>query len=219
MDYRESMESPSLSQALRAGTRDAHVRAERMPFVQRILRKTVVRADYAAYLRSLAEVYQALEERLGEAPAWLQGLHPRELYRTPALESDLQVLDPEAAAEPVAAAEAAGRRIRELPETHVLAQAYVRYLGDLSGGQALAPLVEDALDLRGGAGSAFYRFPGIDPRAFKASYREGLDGLPLDPHQQQEVVEEAVRAFQEHESIFRELEEGAEARTREGLPS
>lgn len=211
------MDAPSLSQALRAGTRDAHIRAERMPFVQRILLKTVARADYAAYLRSLAEVYQALEGRLGGASEWLQTLHPRELHRTPALEADLQVLDPEAGAAPVEAAEAAARRIRELPETHVLAQAYVRYLGDLSGGQALAPLVEDALDLRDGAGSAFYRFPGIDPRAFKASYREGLDRLPLDPHQEQEVVEEAVRAFQDHESIFRALEEGAEARTREGL--
>jgi len=206
----------SLSQALRAGTRDVHVRAERMPFVQRILRKTVARADYAAYLRSLAEVYRALEERLAGGSTWLQALHPRDLYRTPALEADLQVLDPEGVAEPVTAAEAAGRRILELPETHVLAQAYVRYLGDLSGGQALAPLVEEALELQGGAGSAFYRFPGIDPAAFKVAYREGLDRLPLDDHQKQEVVDEAVRAFREHEAIFRELEKGAKARTREG---
>lgn len=232
----------SLARLLREGTREAHVQAERSPFMQRVLRGTVTREGYADLLRGLLQVYRALESELEGAPAAIRALHPPGLHRAPALEKDLAVFASEeplpgwqasaldggpgpgrdgAAGGPSSLPAAAGilaGRIRQVSGQEngggLLSHAYVRYLGDLSGGQVLGRLVRKAFGLEGGEGTAFYDFPDIpDPDAFKDGYRRALDALPLDGEEQEAVVAEARRAFALHHDLFRELEEREAART------
>jgi heme oxygenase len=86
------------------------------------------------------------------------------------------------------------------------AHSYVRYLGDLSGGQALGRLVRQAYGLVGSAGSRFFDFcPPEQVKAMAARFRSALDALPLGAAQQQAQVDEARWAFAQHERLFEEL--------------
>ena len=60
----------------------------------------------------------------------------------------------------------------------LVAHNYARYLGDLSGGQAVGKILDRTFDLSG-ARLAFYEFP-MRPKPYKDSYRAKLDALSLD---------------------------------------
>jgi heme oxygenase len=56
-------------------------------------------------------------------------------------------------------------------------------------------------------GLRFYEFDAIpDEKAFKASYRESLDQLPIDQATADRIVEEANHAFHLNMVMFQELE-------------
>ncbi|AMB58042.1 hypothetical protein AWU67_03260 [Microterricola viridarii] len=86
-----------------------------------------------------------------------------------------------------------------------MAHHYTRYLGDLSGGQAISRLVARhyaATDEQ----LAFYRFDGIENHVhFKREYREQLDALPLSDEESAAVVDEALAAFEFNGALFDEL--------------
>ncbi len=77
----------------------------------------------------------------------------------------------------------------------LVAHAYVRYLGDLNGGQRLRRLLTEALHLDSDSLS-FYRFDAItDLESCIQQLRHAIDrGVASDDHGR--VVEEAARAFE-----------------------
>jgi heme oxygenase len=99
-------------------------------------------------------------------------------------------------------------RLRELAATsptHFIAHHYVRYLGDLSGGQMIGRTLSKHYGL-GEAGTSFYRFDRIpDPRAYKIAYRERLDALDLTEDQATTLIDEAQLAFRYNAAVFVEL--------------
>lgn len=220
---------PGLAARLRDGTREAHRAAERGAFVRAFLRApaaanapadastdapTIDRATYRAYLHALWAVYSALEaglERRREHPVAGRFALPA-LYRAPALAADLHALfaaRPDDAP-PVPAALAYAAHLRALAEhepTLLVAHAYTRYLGDLSGGQILRGAAARILDLRpGDPGLAFHDFPQIpDLGAFKADLRARLDALPLAPAEITALVVEARHAFARTAAVFAAL--------------
>lgn len=78
-------------------------------------------------------------------------------------------------------------RLRKLAASEpvaLLAHAYVRYLGDLSGGQFIRRRIAKAYDLSDGAGTAFYEFKPLsgsgpstmgDMKKIKDWYRDGMN--------------------------------------------
>ena len=133
------------------------------------------------------------------------------LARVPALAADIATLDPGVAEdadrplEPatIAYADHLADLDRHAPEL-LVAHAYVRYLGDLNGGQLLRRIVRDALQLPPGPGTAFYDFdaaPGVAVLA--ARFRDALDRSALSDADA--VVAEAQTAFQRHRQLFDEL--------------
>src|SRR5699024_2319953 len=85
------------------------------------------------------------------------------------------------------------------------AHAYTRYLGDLSGGQAIKRLVQRHYGL-GEEGVAFYTFTGIaKPKLFKDTYRERLDALDLSAPEVETAVAEATLAFELATELFTAL--------------
>lgn len=102
-------------------------------------------------------------------------------------------------------------RLAELARTApqgLLAHAYVRYLGDLSGGQILRRVLASALALTNDAGLAFYRFPEA-PEVLAARLRTALDSIALAPAEQARLVEEARLAFRYHIALFEQLDAAA----------
>jgi heme oxygenase len=79
-------------------------------------------------------------------------------------------------------------------------------MGDLSGGQILKNIAKKAMKLEGSNGTAFYDFDGIKNHgAFKKSYREALDTLPVDESTANRIVDEANHAFHLNMKMFDEL--------------
>ena len=139
-------------------------------------------------------------ERHRADPA-LGALARREVYRGPALASDLVELcgaewadllpltaaGRDYATRVTAAAKGSGDRL--------IGHAYVRYFGDLNGGQILKRRLETSIDLPPGSLS-FYDFPNIDDmQAFLRSYREALDRSALSGLDHDLTVESAIEAF------------------------
>jgi heme oxygenase len=133
------------------------------------------------------------------------------LARAAALEADLAHLygpDWESTITVLDSTRAYTDRLRELAATsptHFIAHHYVRYLGDLSGGQMIGRTLSKHYGL-GEAGTSFYRFDRIpDPRAYKIAYRERLDALNLTEDQATTLIDEAQLAFRFNAAVFVEL--------------
>ncbi|XP_077908980.1 heme oxygenase 1 isoform X2 [Ictidomys tridecemlineatus] len=169
-------------------------------------------------MASLYHVYVALEEEIErnkDNPVFAPLYFPEELHRRAALEQDMafwygpswQEAVPYTAATRryVDRLQQVGRREPEL----LVAHAYTRYLGDLSGGQVLKKIAQKALDLpSSGEGLAFFTFPNIDSATkFKQLYRSRMNTLEMTPEVRQRVTEEAKTAFLLNIQLFEELQE------------
>ncbi|NWG24368.1 MAG: biliverdin-producing heme oxygenase [Pseudorhodoplanes sp.] len=194
----------TFSESLREGTRAHHLEAERSGIVFDILRKRASRNGHMLLLRNLLPAYRemeaGLEQHRDRSPAGLFAVPA--LYRTHALARDLANLAGDAwidALPLLPAAEAYASRVSAAAKGdggRLLAHAYVRYFGDLSGGQALKGLLGRTLSLSAEQMS-FYEFPAIsDPLAFKNELRAKLDRAVSELADPGDVIEEACAAFQ-----------------------
>jgi heme oxygenase len=153
-------------------------------------------------------VYTALEARLeqealakprGEGGIVAPIFFPWELNRVAALEDDLEHwlgaewrTAPEM--EPSPCTKEYVQRLERASAAGIVAHAYTRYMGDLSGGQVLLRKAQKAFGLQRDCtdGLSFYTFSNIEkPKAFKDSYRLELDRLEPERHLAQEIVAEA----------------------------
>jgi heme oxygenase (biliverdin-producing, ferredoxin) len=204
----------SLGHQLKTATAAMHRRVERTAFMVSLLRGQVDRRRYARLLRNLQALYAALEEALARH-ATTPGVAPvvmPELFRSSAIAADLQALadDDAPANAPLArATQQYVERLRELSAAKpglLVAHAYVRYLGDLNGGQALRRVVARSLGLSGSAGTLFYDFgdPATQQRLVQR-FRCGLEAVAGQGKDPQALSDEALSAFERHEQLFEEL--------------
>jgi len=204
----------TLSARLRQETKQAHTRAERSGLMRNMLTGKLEPRHYTALLANLHPVYRALESELDRhaADPMVAPIHHASLVRLPALERDLIALaGPGWSADfpSTGAAQSYVTRIHLAAEEPALlvAHAYTRYLGDLSGGQILKRIVLGLLGEKGPGAVAFYEFPEIsDPSAFKHRYRDALDALPMDSVLADRVVAEALVAFELNAQLFEALD-------------
>jgi heme oxygenase len=88
----------------------------------------------------------------------------------------------------------------------LLAHAYVRYLGDLSGGQMLSRIVAQSMHLQAGQGTAFYDFgDASETTQLTRAFRDGLQAIAVAEIGVDAIVAEARSAFQRHQALFEEL--------------
>jgi heme oxygenase len=202
-------ETKGFAAQLWAETKALHVQAERSGMMARILRGRATRHGHALMLRNLLPAYIELEralERHRESPE--VGLFARpEIYRVAALIADLEAHEGAGWRSVLALLPEAGRYAEAIARAGagdgagLIAHAYTRYLGDLSGGQIMQTVL--AKNLGFGTGElAFYRFDGIaDIAVFKAEYRINLDragAAIVDPAR---VLNEALVAFRHNMAI------------------
>lgn len=104
-----------------------------------------------------------------------------------------------------AATDYAGRlRAGHTPEM-MLANHYVRYLGDLSGGQVIARLVKRHYEVSP-AGLTFYHFAQIPkPKPYKDAYRAALDAIEVDAQTHRRIVTAAMDSFELNRRVFADL--------------
>ncbi|MDI3387275.1 biliverdin-producing heme oxygenase [Streptomyces sp. B-S-A8] len=214
-----STASTPFSTLIRTASHEAHTEAETSTFMGDLLGGRLGVEAYTRYTEQLWFVYGAMEsgmEALREDPVAGPFIRP-ELERTAELERDLTHLhgdsgDWREGLRPLPATQAYVDRVAECARSWpggFVAHHYTRYLGDLSGGQIIRDKAEKTWGFaRKGDGVRFYVFEGIaNPAAFKRSYRELLDGVPVDDLEKMRIVDECKRAFALNTAVFRALGE------------
>ncbi|MFN3218366.1 MAG: heme oxygenase (biliverdin-producing) [Acidimicrobiales bacterium] len=226
-DEAPTAEPPTLSMRLHDETADVHDAAERAPFITNLLEGGLTIDAYVLLLAQYLPVYRALETtaaRYRYDPV-IGDLVPAALDRAAAIEHDLRVLGGDAAdaIEPTAATADYVARITETSADWpggFVAHHYVRYLGDLSGGQIIRRILSRHYGLTDDRGLSFYVFDDIDNGVqFKKRYRAALDRAPWGPAEQDRIVEEARRAFEHNLAVFASLDGSAAALAGAGGPA
>ncbi|SPX87076.1 heme oxygenase (biliverdin-producing) [Mycobacteroides abscessus] len=207
MNLSSSTVPASLSLAMRDGSRAEHDAAEQSPFISELLAGRVNTDGYVDYLMRLQMIYTAIEDavRAHREDPLVAAVYDPALERHRALAADLEHWAPGTRRQVnSAAAQAYQDRIARADWTGALvAHHYVRYLGDLSGGQAIGRMLDRAFGL-GGAGLSFYDFP-MRPKPYKDAYRARLDELGLSSRENVRIVDEVKIAFGLNQAVFDEL--------------
>lgn len=203
-DPRQPPRRNGLTAEFRKRTRSLHVQAERSGIIRELLHGRASRFGYALYLRNLLPAYREMERGLArqrDAPGVGIITQPA-LCRATAIESDLVILCGQhwhALLPLLGAGERYASRVKAAGEgdgARLLAHAYVRYLGDLSGGQILGRSLSRSLGL-GFRTLSFHEFPDIaDLEGFKLAYRDAIDRAAAAMIDVEAVIEEAAVAFQ-----------------------
>jgi heme oxygenase (biliverdin-producing, ferredoxin) len=195
----------ALPQRLKAATRELHARAERSGVMACLLAGTASRSAYVALLGNLHAIYTALEPVTDTAASRASLFAP--LERRAALEADLRAFGDSKPALVPATLEYVDRlnALRSTGAHRVWAHVYVRYLGDLHGGQALSLCARRLFAVP--QGTNFYDF-GDDDRvhSLRNRLRARLASLELNAGQADDVVAEATWAFEAHCRIFEQIQ-------------
>jgi len=200
---------PNLADHLRASSSSQHRDTETRSFITELMSGSLSLADYTRYLAQYAWVYEALEQLVDRVSQVDRlDLFDPKLDRLPAIESDLVALgvtDWRRDHPPLAATTAYIEHLQSLTSADTvrcLAHHYTRYLGDLSGGQAIAALVGRHY---GAAPEqlGFYRFDAISNIVqYKRAYRDRLNELSLAPAEVDNLVAEVDAAFTFNGAVF-----------------
>ncbi|PQP23663.1 heme oxygenase (biliverdin-producing) [Rhodococcus opacus] len=202
------------AERIKTGTDAAHRETEQSRFVGALLAGELTPDGYAELLAQTYLVYRELEDagrtHTGN-PVASPFLHD-ELLRVPSLEADLEFLRGPSWRETVSALPATTRYVERLREVAYewpagfVAHHYIRYMGDLSGGQIIRRMLERAYGYTTD-GLQFYIFDEIPkPKVFKDTYRAKLDAVPLTPADQQRVIDEVNLAYRLNGDLFAALE-------------
>lgn len=211
--HRDARPEP-LDEALRTRTRDLHRMVERTGVMPVLLGGRVDRSTYCRLLRNLFAIYGALERALQRHAGHphLQPLALPGLARAPGIAEDLAVLHGPGWPHELPVLPAAQRYVARLEElersapARLAAHAYVRYLGDLSGGRLLRGIVGRSLGLGVDAGMRFYDFGDPDQApAMAEQFRAGLRAIPADAAAAAELVREARWGFACHGEMFAQI--------------
>lgn len=206
----------NLASLLREGTKDKHDQAESAGFVRCFMKGVLEKKTYVRHLEDFYFIYQAMEEELAKHAQHpvLSKIYFPELNREKPIALDLEFFLGANWKNQIQLSPAGKEyvdHIRKVSQENpilLVAHSYVRYLGDLSGGQILKKIAAKALNLEPPYGIQFYEFPAIENiNEFKKKYRESLDTLPLTEEQKQEILNEARHVFDLNRKVFMELEE------------
>ncbi len=202
------------SQALRERTRSSHGDSEGAGFMSDLMTGKGTRDDYVALVVQHYFVYEALE---GVQPGFVDNpiaapFISAQLTRLPALEADLEFLIGANWRDEISPLPTAERYVKRIHEVAAegwaggfVAHHYTRYLGDLSGGEAISRIMQRQFGFEGD-GVDFYRFDEIsDPKQFKEAYRDHLDAAPWDATERERVIDEVIAAYRFNTELFVDL--------------
>ncbi|XP_019400362.1 PREDICTED: heme oxygenase 1 [Crocodylus porosus] len=206
-----------LSEAIKEATKEVHEQAENTEFMKKFQKAQVSLQEFKLVTASLYHIYSALEEEIErnkEHPGYAPVYFPAELHRKDALAQDLEYFYGPTWREEIPCSQATQKYVERIhyvgqhePET-LVAHAYTRYLGDLSGGQVLKKIAQKALQLPvTGEGLAFFTFDGVSSATkFKQLYRSRMNSIEMDPATKDKVLEEAKNTFLLNIQLFQELQ-------------
>ncbi|MCP9857501.1 MULTISPECIES: biliverdin-producing heme oxygenase [unclassified Cyanobium] len=187
----------------------AHHQAEGMTFSRSLLEGHASPRQLAALIRALAPAYELIEEQGPELAAALgaKAFPWTVLARRQALRQDVAMLGAIPATPASAAAHDWLDQLRDLARQaphRLMAHVYVRYGGDLSGGQQLGEKAQAILSSQGLPSLRFWKFQRPIPE-LKQALHDAFEQLDLSEVEEEELLEEAVVAFRATQRLLAEL--------------
>ena len=176
--------------SLKKLTRENHSSAERSWFANRMFSGKITDQEYAIYLKQQHQIYSSLEERFNhlEPNSGVEFFDNR-IKRSENIFSDLLELDLNGENLPILkSTKGYCSYINDCPDDLLFAHVYVRYLGDLKGGQMIAKRVP-------GSG-LYYKFE--DAEKLEAFIRSNL-------REDVSFVEECEKCFTFATELFDDL--------------
>ena len=207
--------APSFPARLKAATQADHEAAESSGFITSLLQGQSTAVGYVRLLSQYAYIYAALEagaRQLRASRPDLAGVLDERLDRMTSLQADLAQLRPaHGFAEIPTALESTQAYVARLQETaqtdavRFMAHHYLRYLGDLSGGQIIGRLVGRHYAIPGEA-LTMWDFAGIDKlKPYKDDYRGHLETAVDSTEAENDFIHEAALGFRLNRALFEEL--------------
>jgi len=203
-----------ISSVLRNSSRPAHTEAENSGFIVKLMRGQLNLDAYKKYLVNMAWLYAALEEQssTGAPRPTTELIWDSRLERLESITQDLEnlgVSDWATTTKPTSAMQSYITHLKALDgrsDLRLVAHHYTRYLGDLSGGQAIAALV--ARHYRAMPEQPnFYNFTKIeDVVRYKERYRSALDAIDVQGPELETLVAEVKLAFEFNQKVFEDLD-------------
>ena len=194
-----------LADQLKTATAQHHRRAEQTGIVNDILKKRISRQAYTLYIRNLYPIYASLEKPFEPALAPLEILMPffgNVIMRSAPLAQDLCYLTGRKDWQnlPLLQSSLAYSNhidyLRQHDPVLLLGHIYVRYLGDMNGGQVLHGLLGKSLRLADESLN-FYQYPAIhEISSFRRAYRERFNAAKLSTDQRRKIIATAIKAFE-----------------------
>lgn len=202
------------STALRERTWGGHGESEGAGFMHDLMKGEGTRDDYVALVAQHFFIYAAIEaaaERFADDALAARFISAK-LTRLPAIEQDLRFLIGADWRERIAPLPSTVRYIERVEAIAAegwvggfIAHHYTRYLGDLSGGQAIGRLMQRHFGFDTN-GVGFYLFAEIaKPKEFKDAYREQLDTAGWSDAEQDRVIDEVLAAYRLNTGVFEDL--------------
>jgi heme oxygenase len=201
---------------LREQTQSEHTQAESVGFMTDLMGGRAGAADYVALLGQYYFIYEALE-RIGEtfrndpvAGAFVDNA----LLRSDSIAADLEYFSGpnwREALVPLAATAAYVERLETVASAGsavFVAHHYIRYLGDLSGGQIIRVMVQRYYGIPD-EGVNFLVFRHIPkPKPFKDAYRAALENAAWTEDERTALIAEVDVTYRLNSALFTELGQG-----------
>lgn len=193
-------------------TSRVHTELENHAFVKKLTKGDLTVQEYGQHLANLTVIYQALEEGIKNSchlHAGLKSIYFPYLERYQSLQEDLQSESFQYFTfEPSQAAKDYVSHLKFLAETRpilLIAHAYVRYLGDLSGGMFIKRYIAkkwpDAVH--------FYDFTEllretehISILRFKEIYRKRMNSIVVNSDDHSALIQESIKGFEYAKNLF-----------------
>lgn len=200
-----------LSVELREETTNAHREAEHSSFMNQLLAGDLGADAVIALQQQMLHVYTTLEravELLSDDPR-VAAIGDPELRRAQRLRSDLAALGAEVDVAPSTATLryilTVDKAANEADAASIIAHHYVRYLGDLAGGQVIARKMQQLYGVPRDA-LTFYDFSHLGAiKPYRDRYREALDSLDLSDEEHERMLAAAAEAFRLNIAVFASL--------------
>lgn len=195
------------STRLKASTAVIHDEVEHTTFMVDLMEGRLDADAYSLLLKQYEVIYDALEKKsrdFADDPVF-RPFYEVSLFRFERILSDLAELgETELPVTASAEAFAAHLNALETPE-QVIAHHYTRYLGDLSGGQAIGALMARHYGLRTSA-LTMWDFTALGKtKPFKDAYRQRLNEIASTGGDEQTVIAETMTAFTLNGELLSEL--------------
>lgn len=206
--------SEPFSARLKASTATIHDEVEHTTFIVDLMEGRLDSQAYALLLKQYDVIYAVLESRsreFADDPVFAP-FFDAALFRAERIAADLTALDgtelPVMPSATVYATHLAGLERAE----QVIAHHYTRYLGDLSGGQAIGTLMGRHYSLPA-TSLTMWDFTALGKtKPYKDAYRRLLDQVATTGGDEQIVVDETREAFRLNGALLVDLTEATENR-------